>query len=90
MWGVGGSPSELQMCVCVCTRVIFYLASEYILYRWHHCGGSDHREWFFSKTKSSVKGDIEDPRGTIPDVVVYLKSTKQPVAVFEVSVLALF
>ena len=38
----------------------------------------------------SIKADVEDPRGTIPDVVVYVKNTKQPVAVFEVSVLALF
>ena len=49
-----------------------------------------YHEWFYSKTRLSVHAILQDTRATIPDVVIYLKNTKQAVAVFEVSVLTLF
>ena len=89
-----------------------HTVSDYILYRWHHCGVLTPRmvyfkkerqlkqvlkiqkvpyhEWFYSKTRFSVHAILHDTRATIPDVVTYLKITKQAVAVFEVSVLTLF
>ena len=91
MWDVESNLSELQLCVCVHDFCLsMHPASDYILYRWHHCGGTVSHIRYYSRTKATEYSILQSSVATIPDVVILDRATNKAVCVFEVSVFTLF
>ena len=83
MWDVEGNLSELHLCVCVCAWFCLSMhpASDYILHRWHHCGGTGPHIRFYSRSRSTVLSVLQTPVVTILDVVLYHRGTNQQIAI---------